>query len=81
MDRSQRERERDSIERRLYAELQDAYDHRGDDMAAHRRYEAKFRYYAAFISDGTVRTSRASILQRLLKDERALCRAREQVIA
>jgi hypothetical protein len=64
------------IRQGLIAELEEAFGHRYDGLAAARRFQQKLRYYAAFISDGTVATSRITVLHELFAAERKLASGR-----
>jgi hypothetical protein len=72
----QRAEELEHMRRAHMSELEDAFDHRNDGVAADRRFREKLRFHVVMFGDGTAGTSAAQIFGDLLKAERRLQRAR-----
>lgn len=64
--------ERESMRRRMWIELEEAFDHRYDGLAANRRFEGQLRIWAIMWAGGSV----AHALSDLAKAERAILKAR-----
>ena len=58
--------EREANRRWFWPRLAEAYDHRGDGVAAHHRFENELALYAALFADG----GKATVYQELRQAER-----------